>query len=115
MPTTTATYTVADTDEITADVLIGDGQPGGSTVSLGTTQLKKGGDTLTAVDVGTGRSIRGKKLIITSVVENKNPATNNTSTQVTIKGSTAPKEMEQKQAATSKGDIISYVTVVTFT
>lgn len=115
MPTTIATYAVEDNNQITFDVLIGDGQPGGSTISLGTREIASGTDELTNVPIGLGSAVRGEKVIVVSEVENKNPATNNTSVAVTLKGGANPKEVVQRQAAVNKGDVIAYVTIVSLT
>src|SRR5438045_9778936 len=115
MPTSSATYAVADSDQITVDVLIGDEQPGGSTVSLGTTEIGSGGDTLTGVRIGRGSDIRGSKIIVVSEVENKNSATDRTSVDVTVNGGAASKEISQQQTAANKGAVVPYVTVVTVT
>jgi hypothetical protein len=114
MPTTTATYAVVDTDQILVDVVVGDGQPGGSTVYLGQVQKGQGGDALRDVDVGSGSDVVGKKLIVTSEVTDRSPDTDNTSVQVAVRGGSIPKTITQSQVAT-KNDIVSYVTVVSFT
>lgn len=114
MPTQTTTYSVGDQDRIQVDVLIGDGQPGGSTVTLGTTQLASGGGELSNVAVGVGKDIRGKKLIVVSVAQNENPATNNTSQQVVMHGSAGPKPITQTQVAGAKHEKVTFVAVVTF-
>lgn len=112
MPTSIATYAVEDNKQVTIDVLIGDQQPGGSTISLGTTEVASGNDDLKNVPIGVGSAVRGQKVIVVSEVENKNPATNNTSVAVTLKGGADPKEILQRQAAVNKGDVIAYVTIV---
>lgn len=115
MPTSTATYDVEDDSEITADVLIGNKQPGGSTISLGTTPLLTGDETMENVEIGAGSAIRGKKMVVVSEVEDKNPATDMTSVTVTVKGGQVPKQVIQQQSAANKNDILTYVTVITFT
>jgi hypothetical protein len=115
MPTSIATYPVEDNKQVTIDVLIGDQQPGGSTISLGTTEIISGNDQLSDVSIGLGSAVRGQKIIVVSEVENKNPATNNTSVAVTVKGGADSKELVQTQAAVNKGDIITYVTIVALT
>ena len=114
MPTATATYAVNDNDQVVIDVLVGDAQPGGSTVLLGTTQLAMGGDALTNVPIGKGSDIRGKKLVVATEVTDKSPDTDRTSTQITVKGGAAPKNISQSQLASKKGEIVSYVTVISF-
>ena len=115
MPTSIATYAVEDNNQITIDVRIGDQQPGGSTVSLGTAEIASGNDDLTNVPIGLGSAVRGQKVIVVSEVENKNPATNNTRVALTLKGGADPKELVQRQAAVNKGDLIAYVTIVSLT
>jgi hypothetical protein len=115
MPTSTATYDVEDDSQITADVLIGNKQPGGSTISLGTTSLPPGGTSMRDVPIGVGSAIRGKKMVVVSEVEDKNPATDMTSVTVIVKGGEAPKEVTQEQPAAKKNDIVTYVTVIAFT
>ena len=114
MPTATATYAVSDNDQVVVDVLVGDAQPGGSTVFLGTVQLITGGVTLTNVPIGKGSDIRGKKLVVATEVTDKSPDTDRTSTQITVKGGAAPKTIGQAQVAAKKGEIVSYVTVISF-
>lgn len=114
MPTTMITYPVRNDDQVSVDVGSGEGQPGGSSIMLGTNMIASGGGFLQAM-VGSGKSIRGQKLLIVTVVENKNVAANNrTSQDVAVKGGTAAKPILQQQTAAKLGDKVTFVTVVTF-
>ena len=113
MPTATRTYSAADDQTVTVDVLIGDGQSGGSAVYLGADMLT-GGPPVDALVVGTGRDIRGRFLTVSTTVVDIRPEHDNTSVTVTMKGGD-PAELHVHQAAvTAPGGSVNYLTVVKF-
>lgn len=114
MPVTTGSYEVRANPEVTLEVTIGDAQPGGSAVFLGTELVAEGNEHIPAFSIGKGRQIKGLRVVVSSVVSNENPATNNTSMTVELAGGAAPKKILAMQEASRKGERISYITVISF-
>jgi|GEM_PF-4889047 len=73
MPSRFEKYTVTDDSSIVLDVLIGEAQPGGTTVFLGTNEIAhtepgKSGMNVKGLDLGKGANLRGKLLAISTDV-----------------------------------------------
>lgn len=115
MPSTMINYPVRNDDQISVRVGSGQGQPGGSSIMLGTTTIASGGSVVEA-KVGIGKVLRGQKLLLVTVAANKVAAANNrTSQDVLVLGGAAEKLVEQNQTATKPDAEVTFVTVVTFT
>lgn len=114
MPTTMVSYPVADDSLVSLDVFVGEGQPGGSSVVLGQDPLAAGDTEMRDVRVGLGAELRGRKLVVVTATENRSPFTDRTSSTIDLRGGPRPKSITQQQTSGKKGEVVTYVTVVSF-
>lgn len=113
MPTVTARYVVIDDGDVRLSVTIGDAQTGSSAAHLGRDLFAPGPD-IQDVIVGQGAEIRGKVLVISTIVVDIRPEHDRSSVTVTLRGG-HPEVFPLVQAATSStGGAIPYLTVVSF-
>jgi hypothetical protein len=106
------TYEVGASRRITARVTIGEGQRGGWAAFLDNKLLDKGSKSK-ALGLGEADRLRGRRLIVNSVVIDVRPETNRLSVTTTVKGGKKP----LRASHTNNGDdgaTANYVTVVIF-
>ena len=113
MPTTFITYEVSDEGHVRIATTIGEGQPGGITAVLGDEVVATGVEGFPAQDIGAGKDLRGRKLVIAADVTLLNEASPRASLTADLTGGTADKSQTSSQDGTS-GDLITFVDVVTF-
>lgn len=113
MPTTFITYEVTDDSPVTVSATVGEGQPGGVTAVLGDSVVARGREGFTAHDLGLGKELRGRKLIIAADVVLLNEASPRASLTADLSGGAADKSATSSQDGSS-GDLVSFVDVVTF-
>lgn len=114
MPTVVTQYPVQDGQPVLVDVLIGDLQAGGTSIFIGNDNpLTQDGD-VTDFNAGTGESLRGKQMVISTVVLDRNPLTDFTSTVVSLDGGTHPHIDVPQSDNPGAGGTSSFLTVVRF-
>jgi hypothetical protein len=79
-----ATYKVADADKVKLTIIIGDGQRGIPVAMLGSNIIQIGNTH--QILIGNGADLRGKTLIVSTLVDDVNPKTNHTSISYIIEG-----------------------------
>jgi hypothetical protein len=114
MPTVVAQYPVQDGQPVLVDVLIGDQQPGGTNVFLGSDNLKTVEGDLVDFLVGQGEALRGKALVISSVVVDRNPMTDFVSTVVSLDGGSHPHVDIPQSENVGPSGVANFLTVVNF-
>ncbi|MGH7469225.1 MAG: hypothetical protein ACRENP_14815 [Longimicrobiales bacterium] len=114
MPTVAIQYRVQDGQPVLLDVLIGDSQPGGSSLFLGEAmRLQQDGDIVDHA-LGTGEQLRGKALVVSTVVFDRNANTDFGSTVVILDGGTHPHVDVPQSENMGPGGSASFITVVRF-
>lgn len=106
------TYEVGSAAAITARITIGEGQRGGWAAFLDDKLLDKGSGT-EELGLGAATKLRGRRLIVNSVVIDCRPETNRLSVTTVVKGGKKP--LRAKHANNGDdGATANYVTVVIF-
>src|SRR5690349_18524215 len=114
MPTLVVQYPVQNGQPVLVDVLIGDLQPGGSSIFIGTNNPCTQNGDIIDFNVGTGDALRGKAMVVSTVVLDRNPLTNFTSTVVSLDGGTHTHlDIPQSDNPPENG-ASSFITVVNF-
>lgn len=113
MPTVTAKYPVKESERIMLDVIIGDGQAGGSAAFIGPEE-KAAGPRIEGVNLGEGSDLRGKVLVVSSTVVDIRPEHDRTSVTVTLRGGYPDEFPIVQTATTTPSGAANYLTVVTF-
>ena len=114
MPTVVAKYPVQNGQPVLLDVLIGDLQPGGSSVFVGEHNvITQEGDIVDHM-LGNGEDLRGKALVVSTVVLDRNPSTDLTSTVVLLDGGTHPHTDIPQSDNPGPNGTSSFLTVVRF-
>jgi hypothetical protein len=114
VPTVTQVYHVLPGAPVSLDVQIGDAQAGGHGVFLAG-QLKAQGElVLKDVALGTGETLVGKVLVVSSVAVDIQPAHDHVSVQAVLRGGfPSPHTIVQAADAEPNGNV-GFLTVVTF-
>jgi len=107
------TYAVTDGANVTAHVIIGDGQPGGTSAALEGIELDHGNEDLRVV-VGSGQTIRNRTLTVAGVTQDTIPETDNTSFTLELTGGTDGPQRFGKQFVAEKGQQVTYGASITF-
>ena len=114
MPTIVTRYQVNDGQPLLLDVLIGDLQPGGTTVFVGQQRVVTGEGDLVDVGLGPGERLRGQAMVISTVVVDRNPLTDFTSTVVSLDGGNHMHVDIPQSESVPTGGAASFLTVVHF-
>lgn len=113
MPTTSVVYQV-DPDPVMVDVVIGDGQTGGSAVFLGEDRVAQGGREMRGINLGPGDRLRGAVMVVSTTVVDIRPEHDRASTLVRLHGG-FPDPMPVVQTATARpGGAVNFLTVIRF-
>lgn len=116
MPSRFEKYTVRDDRTVVLDVLIGEAQPGGTTVFLGTDQIahtEPGGKmSVEGLDVGKGVILRGKLLVISTDVLDLRE-TDKASVTVVLREDPVETEVTQRKEGTPF-KTVNFLTVIEF-
>lgn len=124
MPTSFHEYRVATDSEVELDVVIGDGQPGGSTVYIGEKLLKHTSPTdpnevvdeeinIRDLAVGRGAEILDRSLVISTDVldlRDKDQAV----VTVTLRGGSPSEETITHRKKDDPFDVVNFITIVHF-
>lgn len=86
MPTVVTQYPVQDGQPLLIDVLIGDLQAGGTSIFLGTTEMMTQTGDVVDFEIGRDEQLRGRTMVISTVVLDRNPMTDFTSAVVVLDG-----------------------------
>ena len=114
MPTVVTQYPVRNGQPVLVDVLIGDMQAGGTSIFLGTTEARTQTGDIVDFEIGRGESLRGLTMVVSTVVLDRNPMTDFTSTVVMLDGGTnAHVEIPQSDNPGPDGRS-GFITVVNF-
>ena len=113
MPTSITTYPVTDGQPVTLDVTIGDGQAGGSSAYVGSTEAARG-DRIEGVLLGSGDDLRGQTLVVSTTVVDVRPEHDHTSVAVLLKGGLPPEFPVVQAEGAIPGGSVNYLTVVRF-
>ncbi|HSL70514.1 MAG TPA: hypothetical protein VK864_09745 [Longimicrobiales bacterium] len=114
MPTIVTEYPVKDGEPVQLDVLIGDLQPGGTSVFVDENNLGRHDNDIADLPLGTGDQLRGKALRVSTVVKDKNPNTNFVSTVVILDGGSHPHLEIPQSENVVPGGTANFLTVVRF-
>ena len=111
MPTITGNFPVRDGADVRLEVFIGEGGLGRSIAAMAGRELASGA----AIDqpLGDGGELRGRALVVDSVVDAGRAATDWTSATVRLACGTTAREFTQRQQA-ANGKPVRYVFVITF-
>jgi hypothetical protein len=119
MPTITGTYKVVDDRDVSLDIIVGDGQKGGSSVSLikaGSANPSKdiaSGANIAKRNLGSGKQLRGAVLVVSTLVQDIRPETDWTSVTVGLSNGEADHSWPAAEKA-KPGGTVSYIFVITF-
>jgi hypothetical protein len=100
-----SSYQIGD-GEVRLQVAIGEGQFGSTRAVVGTKQVDDVHDMDTVL--GKGSDLRGRELVITSVVTDTNPQTNRTSVTYRLSGGSTPLKQELSFTVESDADSVLY-------
>jgi hypothetical protein len=113
MPTVLTEYRVEDGQPVLVDVLIGDFQPGGTSIFIaGNNVLNQDGD-IVDFAAGDGQSLRGKQMVINTIVFERSAVTDFTSTVVSLDGGTHT-HVDIPQSENPPEGVSNFLTVVRF-
>ena len=102
-----ADYSVVDGNDVTLSIIIGDGQVGGSVVTLDGVEIGK--KMITNLKIGAGATLKNKRLLARTVVLDVNPATNNMSVTWQFTGGVAPHTFRPTPAqVANQGDMMAF-------
>lgn len=113
MPTTVVSYHIRERQHVRLDVLIGDGQAGGSAAYLGTECIHPGPE-ITDLLLGAGDELHGQVLVVSSTVVDVRPEHDRTSVQVVLRGGDPIRMPVEQWAEASRSGAVNYLTVVRF-
>jgi hypothetical protein len=114
MPSTSVPYPVDDASEVSVDVLIGDGQIGGSSIFVGQQHVATGDQAMRGIRLGRGAELRGQVAVVSTTVVDVRPEHDRVSTLVELHGG-FPDPMPVVQAATAKpSNTVNFLTVIRF-
>lgn len=113
MPTTVVSYHIREHQHVRLDVLIGDGQAGGSAAYLGTLCVHPGPD-ISDLLLGTGDELIGVALVVSSTVVDVRPEHDRTSVQVVLRGGDPIRMPIEQSAEANRSGAVNYLTVVRF-
>ncbi len=114
MPTLVTQYEVQDGQPVLVDVLIGDLQAGGTSIFLGTDELTTQTGDIVDFRIGRGETLRGRTMVISTVVLDRNPMTDFTSTVVMLDGGTHMHVEIPQSDNPGEGGRSGFITVVNF-
>lgn len=103
------TYQVGAAD-VFLSLTIGDGQFGTSDVFVGGTQIVRASGPIGSLRLGSGAAIKGKKLLVRSVVSDVSTMTNKMSVSYRLNGGTAPKAIVAKGSVATSGKTLVFET-----
>jgi len=106
---TDATYQVAAGD-VLLSLSIGEGQFGTSDVFVGGTKVIRTSGPIGSLRVGSGPAIKGKKLLVRSVVTDVSTMTNKMSVSYRLTGGKAQKAVVAKGGVTAQGASLTFET-----
>ena len=104
-------YKVEDEEQVSLSIVIGDAQIGSSIVFLDDNEL--GRREIEKLNIGLGKDIKGKKIIIESIVKDINNMTNHTSITYILNGGMFDQTFYSKGFVNEKGDLIDYRAIFT--
>ena len=96
-------YVVSDGAELQLTVVIGEGQVGLSTVLLDTTPVVSNQEAITDQPIGAGQDVRGKTLVVDTIVNDVNPLTNRVTVTYELTGGPAPQTFVASGTASAAG------------
>src|SRR5687768_2582039 len=114
MPSVIVQYAVQDGQPLLLDVLIGDAQPGGSSVFLDEVMIHQQEGDIIDKGLGTGDKLRNKTLVVSTVVFDRNASTDWGSTVVILDGGTHNHVDIPQSENMGSGGSASFITVVQF-
>lgn len=114
MPTVVTQYPVQDGQPVLIDVLIGDLQAGGTSIFLGTTEVKTQTGDIVDFEIGRGEQLRGRTIVVSTVVLDRNPMTDFTSAVVVLDGGAHPHIDIPQSDNPGPGGKSGFITVVNF-
>jgi hypothetical protein len=107
----TATYTVTPGKPVTLSVTIGDGQVGGTSVSLSGVLVESGGEIRNLRIGAEGQDLRNASIECTTTVKDVNPATNHTTVTYAISGGTEDREFTYDVTVSQAGGRAVYLVI----
>ena len=114
MPTVVTQYPVQDGQPVLVDVLIGDLQAGGTSIFLDTTEMKTQTGDIVDFEIGLGDHLRGRTMVVSTVVLDRNPMTDFTSAVVVLDGGAHPHLDIPQSDNPGPGGKSGFITVVHF-
>lgn len=101
-----------DDSDVAITVVIGEGQIGGGVIKLG--GEKKANAPINDFVLGNATSLKGKTVLVKSIVSDENPSTNKTSVTYTFVQNKKEQEFVSKAEVDDEKDIIGYWGKFTF-
>ncbi len=112
MPTMRTEYHVAE-GSVSLSITVGDAQMGASAVWLEGKKILQGDDIRNA-RIGDGRELRGKELVIKTVVTDVNDKTNHISVTYDLAGGVKEAELFLESTVQENGESVLYRTSIAF-
>jgi len=107
----TAFYTVKPNSPVALSVTIGDGQAGGTAVTLGGELVGSGSDIKNLRIGKPGQDLRGASIECTTTVRDVNPATNHTSVTYSLRGGKEDRDFTFDVTVSEAGGRAVYVVI----
>jgi hypothetical protein len=114
MPTLVIQYPVQNGQPVLVDVLIGDLQPGGTTIFLDADEKHSQDGDIMDFAIGSGQELRGRTMVVSTVVLDRNPITDFTSTVVSLDGGSHPHVDVPQSDNPGNGGTSGFITIVNF-
>lgn len=112
MPTRLEKYLIQDDSPVTLNALVGNAQLGSVSVHLANALLAHG-PVIQSLPLGSGNALKGKRLVISSIVLDVRPETDSTSLTVSLSGAGGTESWLDSEKA-APGGVVSYITVIDF-
>lgn len=113
MPTLVGTFPAVGGADVRLQVFIGDGQEGTSSAVVGGTEVATGPEI--DVSLGEAQTLRGKMLVVSSIVKDRREETDFTSSTVRLSTPGLGREFPQRQLVPEPGSVVNYFFAITFT